>query len=61
MNIQPNTIIIGKRIPLGAAIGAVATVFANVFPDHAASIVAGSTAVIFIAQIIVVNWIGVTK
>jgi len=61
LNIQPNTIIIGKRIPLGAAIGALATVFANLYPEHAASIVASATVVTFVAQIVVVNWLGVTK
>ena len=61
MNIQPNTIIIGKRIPLGVMVGGIATVFAHIYPEHAASIVAGATVVTGIAQILVVNWIGVTK
>jgi len=61
LKIQPNSIILGKRIPLGAVIGALATIFVNIFPEHASSIVAGSTIVIAVSQVVVVNWLGVTK
>ena len=54
-------IIIGKRVPVGAAIGSLATVFASIFPEHATAIIGSTTVITFIAQIIIANWIGVTS
>ena len=56
-----SSVIIGKRIPLGLMVGGIATIFANIYPEYAASFVAGATVVTGIAQIILVNWVGVTK
>jgi hypothetical protein len=60
LKIQPNTVIIGKRIPIGVMVGSVATILANLYPEYATSIVAGATVVTGLAQILVVNWLGVT-
>ena len=53
-------VVIGKRVTLGAAIGSVATIFAELFPEHATAIIASAVPITFIAQVIVANWIGVT-
>ena len=54
-------IIIGKRVTIGAFIGSIASVLAFYFPEHATPIVSGSTALIFIVQVIVANRYGVTQ
>jgi hypothetical protein len=56
-----NVVVIGKRVTIGAAVGAIATIFANIYPEHAGSFVASATVVTFIVQIIVANWIGITN
>jgi hypothetical protein len=53
-------VIIGKRVTVGAAINSLAAVFAHVWPEHAPAIVAGAVPITFIAQVVVVNKLGVT-
>jgi hypothetical protein len=54
-------IIIGKRVTIGAAVTSITTVFANIYPEHAATIVGSAGFVTFVAQVLVANWIGVTQ
>ncbi len=56
-----NNIIIGKRIPVGSAIGGMATVFAFIFPDYAPAIIAVAVPITAVVQVIIVNKLGVTK
>ena len=56
-----NNIIIGKRIPIGAAINSIAVIFAAFFPNQAVAIMSAGVFVTFIAQILIANFLGVTK
>lgn len=56
-----NNIIIGKRIPIGAAINSIAVIFAAFFPNQAIAIMATAIPLTFIAQLIIANFLGVTK
>ena len=53
-------IIIGKRVSVGAAIGGIAAVFGNIFPEYAPAILSGVVAVTFFAQLLIVHYTGVT-
>lgn len=53
-------IIIGKRVPLGAAINGVAVIFAAIFPDHAVAIMATAIPITFVAQVLIARYGGVT-
>ena len=55
-----NTIVIGKRVALGAMVGSVATVFANIYPEHAPAIIGSVTAVTFFLQIAVAHFANIT-
>jgi len=54
-------IIIGKRITVGAAILGVANALVHFFPEQAPAILAVATPVIFVVQLLVVRYLGVTK
>ena len=54
------TIVIGKRITVGAAITSLAGVFAHFFPEDAAAIIGLAVPLIFITQIVIVKVWGVT-
>lgn len=56
-----NSVIIGKRVTVGVAIGSIATIFANLYPEYAGSFVAGATAVTFITQILIARYGGITR
>ena len=61
MNIQQDKrIVIGKRVTIGAMVGSIATIFANIYPEYANSFIAGATVVTFFVQIIVANYWGIT-
>jgi hypothetical protein len=55
------TIVIGKRVTIGAAVTSTASVFASLFPEYASAILAASVAVTFIIQVIVANRYGITQ
>lgn len=54
-------IVIGKRVTLGVVINSIAVALVDYYPDHATAIMAASTFLIFIAQIIIVNRFGITQ
>ena len=54
-------IIIGKRVSIGVAVTSAAAVAANLFPNHAAAIIASAGVVTFILQLIAVRYFGITK
>lgn len=54
------TVVIGKRVTIGGAIGSIATGFSYIFPEQAPAIIAFAFPVTFIIQIIVANYWGVT-
>jgi hypothetical protein len=54
-------IIIGKRVTVGAAILGVANAIAFFYPEHAPAILAIATPVIFVVQLAVVQYFGVTQ
>lgn len=63
-----NSVVIGKRIPIGAAVGGLVTfcgeIFNTLYPEAALSVsaVGGlSVALVALAQIITVNTFGVTN
>jgi len=56
-----NNIIIGKRIPVGSVILSVATIFSFIFPEYAPAIIAAAVPITFMAQVVVVNCLGVTQ
>ena len=63
MKTQPlkiNSVIIGKRVTIGAVVGSISTIFANIYPEYAGSFVAGATVVTFIAQVLIARYAGVT-
>ncbi len=60
INNNGEVIVIGKRIPIGSAIQSIGTVIASFFPEKAVAIMAATVPVTFIAQVIVVNFFGVT-
>ncbi len=55
-----NDVVVGKRIPLGAALHSTALVFAGFYPDYAAQILASAIPLTFALQVAWVNMIGVT-
>lgn len=55
------SIVIGKRVTVGAIIGAIAAGFGNIWPEHAPAILAFSPAVIGLVQILIANHYGVTS
>ena len=61
MKVGETTVIIGKRIPIGAAIGSLATMFSYLHPQYASAIIAAAVPLTFIAQVIIVNFLGVTS
>lgn len=54
-------IVIGKRIPVGAAITSTATAIAHFYPEEATAIMAASVPFTMLVQIIVANVYGVTR
>ena len=56
-----NNIVIGKRIPLGAAIQGVATALAAIYKEHSVAIMAVAIPVTMIAQVVWVNHFGITQ
>ena len=59
-NVGQTQIVIGKRVALGAMVGSIATVFANIYPEHAPAIIGSVTAVTFFLQIIVGHFAKIT-
>lgn len=53
--------IIGKRIPIGVAIGGIATALAVFFPVYAAAFTGLATTITAILQVVVVNKYGITQ
>ena len=53
-------VVIGKRVALGAMVGSVATVFANIYPEHAPAIIGSVTAVTFFLQVAVGHFTNIT-
>ncbi len=60
IDIGDNEIIIGKRVSVGAAIGGIAAVFGNIFPEQAPAILAGIVPLTFFVQLLIVRYTGVT-
>ncbi len=60
LDIGDAEIVIGKRVSVGAAIGGVASVFGNLYPEYAPSILAGVVPFTFIVQILIARYAGVT-
>jgi len=61
MKVGESNVIIGKRIPIGAAIGSLATVFSYLYPQYAPAIIAAAVPLTFVVQVIIVNYLGVTS
>jgi hypothetical protein len=55
------SVIVGKRITVGAAINSVASIFAFIYPEYAPVIVAAAVPLTLIVQIVVVNRYGITQ
>ena len=60
MNIGDNKIIIGKRVSVGVAIGGIAALFGNIFPEYAPAILSGVVPLTFFVQLLIVRYTGVT-
>lgn len=56
-----NSVVVGKRITVGAAINSVASIFAFILPDYAPAIVAAAVPLTFLIQVIIVNRYGITQ
>ncbi len=54
------TIVVGKRVALGAMVGSVATTVAALYPEHAVAIMGSVTAVTFFLQIAVGHFCNIT-
>lgn len=61
MQVTYNGIVIGKRIPVGLAIGGIATALAVFFPMYAAAFTGLATTLTAVLQVIIVNKYGVTE
>ena len=53
--------VIGKRVPIGAAILGCANALVHFYPDQAPAILAIVTPIVFVVQLVVANVWGVTK
>ncbi len=60
MHIGDNKIIVGKRVSIGAAIGGIAALFGNLFPEYAPAILSGVVPLTFFLQLFIVHYTGVT-
>lgn len=60
-NIAGNEIVIGKRVTAGAAIMGIASGLAHLYPDYAPAIVSWATPVVFIVQILIARYGGITQ
>ena len=65
---KPDSLVIGKRIPVGAAVGGIVTFAGEVYnmlnpeaPLSVAAVGGLSTALVAVAQVLVVNTFGVTQ
>jgi hypothetical protein len=61
VQLQDTSVIIGKRVTLGAAFTSLAAALGFIFPEHAAAITAMAVPVTFIAQVFVAHKFGVTS
>ena len=55
-----NSVIIGKRVTVGAAINGTAAAIAHFFPDQAVAIISTAVPVTLIAQVLIARYAGVT-
>lgn len=55
-----NSVIIGKRVTVGAAINGTAAAIAQFFPDQATAIIALAVPVTLITQLLIARYAGVT-
>jgi hypothetical protein len=55
------SIVIGKRVAVGAAINSTAAVLAAIYPDNATAIVSAAVPTTFIVQTFIANFWGVTS
>ena len=55
-----NELVIGKRIPIGAAITSTAAVLTNFYPAHGPAFIAAAVPITFFVQVWVANKFGVT-
>ncbi len=55
-----NNVIVGKRVPIGAAINSVGVIFAAFYPENAIQIMAGIIPLTFTIQVMIVNYWGIT-
>ncbi len=53
--------VIGKRVSVGGAIMGIATALAQVYPQHAPTIIAIATPTIFVVQLLIARFGGITK
>ena len=56
-----NSVVIGKRVTVGAAILGIANALVHFYPEHAPAILAIATPTIFVLQLLVVKYFGVTQ
>ena len=61
MGVIMNSLVIGKRVGIGAAITSIAGVFAHFYPEHAAAFIGLAVPVTFLLQVWWVNKYGVTN
>jgi len=58
---KAGTVVIGKRVTLGAAIGGLSEALQSFFPEYAPAIGSLTVPTIFIVQLIVANRYGITQ
>jgi len=56
-----DSVIIGKRVTIGAAINSTAVAIAYFYPDKAPAIVAAAIPITLVVQILVARYFGVTQ
>lgn len=60
-NVAGKEIIVGKRVTVGAAIMGIASGLAHLYPDYAPAIISWATPVVFVTQILIARYGGITQ
>ena len=59
-DVGETTVVVGKRVTLGAAAFSTATVLSAIFPPHAAAIMGSVGVVTFLLQLIIAHYASIT-
>ena len=60
LSIGDQTVIVGKRVTVGAVFGSVASILSQVWPEHASIFIESATVVTFFTQVAISHFMGVT-